>query len=129
MIKRVVLCNIIRKKNGVSTPVENFGDRLKTFLPSCVPNLQLENHTLNLDQQRAEFNAHCDFMVFQELILAHAMHQARLTNRRVSYHNKLKHILWLGALSALGCRQYLVLEQIDWGFSDFIYLLLVSLSE
>ena len=62
----------------MGTFVEDLGDRLEGLLACGVPDLQLEDLRLELDDQRAEFNAYSDFMVHVELVSGYSMHQATL---------------------------------------------------
>jgi hypothetical protein len=58
----------------MSTAIENFGDGLKAFLASSIPNLKLESDVLYFYKKRTKFNSYGDFMVIYELIVAHSVH-------------------------------------------------------
>ena len=67
--------------------VEDFIDRLERFLTGCVPDLKLERHVVNADKQRTELDPYGDFVILLELVVAHAVHQARFSDTTISYHD------------------------------------------
>ena len=71
---------VVSEKNSVGTTVENLRDRLEALLPSCVPDLQLEGEVLHTNEKGAELYTNRHFVVLRELIVAHAVHEARLAD-------------------------------------------------
>jgi len=87
---RVQLRDVVSQKHGVGTSVEDLGDALERLLASSVPNLKFEGDVFHSDQQRSEFDSHCHFVVLLELVVAHAVHQAGLSDSRVSNYDQFK---------------------------------------
>lgn len=71
---------VVSEQHSVSAAVEDLGDRLEALLAGCVPDLQLEGEALHADEQGAELDADRHLVVFRELVVAHAVHQARLAD-------------------------------------------------
>ena len=70
--------------------VEDLSDRLERFLAGCVPDLQFENGFFHFDNEGTELNAHCHFVVLQELIASDSVHQTRLAHARVPNYYQLE---------------------------------------
>ena len=58
----------------MSAPVEDLCNGTEIFLTSCVPNLKLKNLLLKTNEERAELNADCDFMVLSEFVCGDPAH-------------------------------------------------------
>ena len=70
--------------------VKDLRDRLEGFLARCVPYLKLHVDVLHAHKQRTKLDTDGNLMVFSELVVAHAVHQARLSNAAVSDHDQLE---------------------------------------
>mmetsp|Transcript_37706 Transcript_37706/g.27789 ORF Transcript_37706/g.27789 Transcript_37706/m.27789 type:complete len:85 (+) Transcript_37706:456-710(+) len=70
--------------------VEDLSDALEGFLAGSVPDLKFEGAEFDLHDEGAEFDADCDFVVLHELVVGHAVHQARLPHPRIAYHDHLE---------------------------------------
>ena len=84
--------NAVGKKDCVGTTVEDLGDALEGFLACSVPNLKLEDRWIDaflvhLEKERAEFYAHCNFVVFAKLISGDSVHEAGLAYTRIANNN------------------------------------------
>ena len=77
---RVHARQVVCEEHSVRTTVEYFSDRLEALLACRVPDLQLEGQVLHADKQGAELDAHGHLVVLRELVVAHAVHQARLAD-------------------------------------------------
>ena len=73
--------------------VEDLGDRLEGLLPCRVPDLQLEDGLLHLDEQGAELYAHRDLVVLAELVGRHSVHEAGLPHARVPNDDQLEEVV------------------------------------
>ena len=121
---RVHARQVVCEQHCVSTAVENFGDRLEALLAGCVPNLELEGQVLHAHQQGAEFDAHGHLVVLCKLVVAHAVHQARLANPRVPNHDQLEEeVLLQGVEPTALHRYYLVSQLLDRRFLDLLNFL------
>ena len=49
--------------------IEYLGDALERILTSRIPNLELKQLLLQLDEQRAKFDADCHLMISHELVI------------------------------------------------------------
>ena len=99
----------------MSTFIKDLRDRLEGLLACRVPYLQLHVDVLHSHEQASEFDAHRHFMIFSKLIVAHAMHQTRLADATVTYHNQLEQLVLLqrGRSTALG-RYDLISKLLNW---------------
>ena len=77
-------CDIVRQKYTMGPFVKDFGDRFEWLLPSCVPDLQLENLGFHFDQKCAEFDSNGHLMVISELVCGNAVHETTFANSRVA---------------------------------------------
>lgn len=53
----------------MSSSVEYLGNALKRILSCRIPNLQLKQLLLELDEKRAEFHSDSDLMISHELVI------------------------------------------------------------
>ena len=79
----------------MSATVENLGDTAEAFLPSSVPNLQLQHFVLHLDEVRAELHSDCDIVVVMEVVINEPLQNARLANTRITNDNDLEECIEL----------------------------------
>lgn len=106
------------------TSVENLGDRLEALLPCRVPDLQFAREVAHAYDEWAELDADRHLVVFGELVVAHAVHQTRLADTRVTDHNQLEeHVLTEGAWARALRGNDLVRQLLDRGLLNFLDLL------
>lgn len=80
--------------------IEDFCYALEALLTGSVPYLQLEYLLLELDEQSAELDTHCDLVISHELVVGQPMQQTRLADRRVAYDDQFEQeVLVLHALA------------------------------
>ena len=71
----------------MGTPVKNLRYALELLLAGSVPNLELENLLLQLDEECAELDANSHLVVGHKLIIGQPVQEARLPYRRVPDDN------------------------------------------
>ena len=54
----------------MGSPVEYLRNALERILSRRIPNLQLEQLLLELDEKRAKFYSDCDLMISHELVIS-----------------------------------------------------------
>ena len=79
----------------MSSLIKDLCNGFERLLTSCVPDLKLKHLLLKFDHKRAEFNTDCHFVVHNELICSHPMHQAALAHSRVSNDDQLEERLMI----------------------------------
>jgi hypothetical protein len=64
----------------MGTSVKDFCYTFETFLTSGIPNLQLKDLLLKLNEKGSEFHTYCDLVIGHEFIVGKTMQQARFSN-------------------------------------------------
>ena len=98
--------------------VKDLCDRFKVFLARCVPDLQLKDLLLELDDEGAKLDANCHLVVNFELIGRNTMHQTALAHARVPYNYHLEQRVVLGLLQGA-----LVANDFVWHFEELLHQL------
>ena len=86
---------VVGHEDGVRALVKDLRDRLEGLLAGRVPYLQLHVDVLHAHEQAAELDAHRHLVILRKLIVAHAMHQTRLADATVAYHDQLEQLVLL----------------------------------
>ena len=68
--------DVVHEEDQLAVPVEYFVQRFVRLLPSCVPNLELNDFVFYLQQEGAEFDSNGDFVIVLELVFSQP-HQDR----------------------------------------------------
>ena len=70
VLQSVWFCDVVGQDDTLRASVEDLGDRLKTLLPRCVPDLELDNLLLlHSEHKGAELHADGHFVVLSELFI------------------------------------------------------------
>lgn len=83
-LKRTLISHIIHEQDAHGTAVVSCCDSAKTFLASCVPNLQLYALAVELNGAYFEIDANGRDEARSERVLAKAQQAARLADARVA---------------------------------------------
>ena len=128
MQKGVLLRDVVGEEDCVGAAVKDLRDALEGLLARRVPDLEFERDAFDPQEQIAEFDAYRNFVVFQELVVAHAVHQAGLADCGVADDYQLEDVLWLGAYHALPHWKRLTLKVFIWSIFDLYCLLFIFLT-
>ena len=82
--------DIIRQHYAMSSFVEYLSDRLERLLASSIPNLQFEHLLLQSYHQRTKLYPYCHFMIFLKLVCGDPVHEATLSDCRISNYDQLE---------------------------------------
>ena len=70
VLQSVWFCDVVGQDDTLRASVEDLGNRLKTLLPSRVPDLELDNLLLlHSEHEGAELHSDCHFVVLSELLI------------------------------------------------------------
>ena len=58
------------------TSVEDLSNTPKAFLTRCVPYLKFQRFVFHLDEVRSELNAHCNIVIFSEIVVNQSFQNA-----------------------------------------------------
>jgi len=82
--------DIISEENAMGASVKDASDWFERFLPSRVPNLQLDYLSVNFEAKWTEFHTDCDLMLNFEFVIHDSLHQATLANTGISNNDQLE---------------------------------------
>ena len=91
--ERVPIGNVVGDYDSMSAAVVARRDGLEPVLTSCVPNLQLDVLSINLDRTNLEVDANRRHEVLMEDVICKSQQQRRLANARISNQKHLEQVI------------------------------------
>ena len=77
---RIFTCDIITEENNISTSIENTSDWTERLLARCVPNLELGDSLIQLDDKRTKLYSNGNLVLKFKIFIHHSWEEATLTN-------------------------------------------------
>ena len=87
IIKSFGICNIISYNNSIGSFIIAGGNSLKSFLSSCIPNLQFNLFVLNCYSFETKVHSDCRRIILIKNLIRISQKQTRFANRTVPHQN------------------------------------------
>jgi len=117
ILKSLIARNVIGQENAVCTTVENPRHRFERLLARGVPDLKLDDLTIDKKAVAAKLDSNCDLVLLLEFVIHDTLHEAGLAYTSVADDDQLVEVI-------LGW-QRLVCQNLEGNGFDLLHLALL----